>query len=44
MGEFGAYKPAFPSITTAAHTMRDLQIQSCSYSFSGTYLFLFLIV
>lgn len=35
MGEFGAHKPSFPSITTAAYTVRDLQIQSCNYNFNG---------
>ncbi len=35
MGEYGAFTSYYPSITSAANGMRDLQVQSCSYNFTG---------
>ena len=36
MGEYGAYKFAYPDYTSAAYAMRDAQIESCnSFNFKG---------
>ncbi len=42
MGEFGAYTGNFPDVDTAAMTVENLQIQSCSYDFSGIFFIFYL--
>lgn len=35
LGEFGAFKMFYPSVTQAAYALRDTQLISCGYRFSG---------
>jgi len=35
MGEYGAFKWAYPSVTDAAAGVQSWQIQSCAYNFKG---------
>lgn len=35
MGEFGAFKSAYPSVSSAASGLQSWQIQSCAYNFKG---------
>jgi hypothetical protein len=41
LGEYGVYKKDFPDLVKAAYSLRDIQIESCKYGFSGWLLWTF---